>query len=97
MGGYYLKKVLTLVHQTDIIKIPKGDVIMDEKKTTNSERVKKCHEKNYGQLRVNVRNDKLDIWKQYAAYKGTSLYALVNQFFEEAIEKDNFIPEKTEE
>ena len=67
---------------------------MNENKTTNAERVKKCHEKNYSQLRVNVRSDKLDVWKQYAASKGISLYALVNQFFDEAIEKDGFIPEK---
>lgn len=67
--------------------------------TKKNESSKKCMEKNYSQLRVNVRTDKLDVWKQYAAAKNTSLYALVNKFFEEAIEKDGFIPEmpKTEE
>ena len=70
----------------------KGVLLMNENKTTNAERVKKCLKENYRQLRVNVRSDKLDVWKQYAASKGTSLYALVNQFFDEAIEKDGFIP-----
>ena len=77
----------------------KGVYIMNEIKTTNAERVKKSHAQNYSQLRVNVRKEKLEIWKQYAASKNTSLYALVNQFFEDAMEKDGFVPEapKTEE
>lgn len=60
---------------------------------TNSEIVQKCLKENYKQLRVNVKSEKLEVWKEYAAFKGTSLYTLVNQFFEEAIEKDGFISE----
>lgn len=62
---------------------------------SNSESVKKCLKENYSQLRITVRKEKLEIWKQYAESKGISITALVNQFFEQGIEKDGFIPKET--
>lgn len=66
---------------------------------TSTQQARKSLENNYRKLGVNVRKEKYEIWKQYAESKGLSMYALVNQLFEEAIERDGFIPEapKTEE
>lgn len=61
---------------------------------TNSKGMSKTLANNYRKLNVNVKKDKYEIWKQYAESKNLSLYALVNQLFDEAIEKDGFIPEK---
>lgn len=67
---------------------------MKETKNAKTESAKKCLKENYGQLRITVRKEKLEVWKQYAESKGISITALVNQFFEQGIEKDGFIPEK---
>lgn len=64
------------------------------KTTTSSERVQKCLTNNYKQVKVNVRLEKYDIWKQYVDSKGTSFYALLTQLMDEAIERDGFVPEE---
>lgn len=61
---------------------------------TKTKGMSKTLANNYRKLNVNVKKDRYDIWKQYAESKGLSLYALVNQLFEEAIEKDGFVPER---
>ena len=71
---------------------------MAEKKTSsNSERVQKCLTNNYKQVKVNVRLEKYDIWKQYVDSKGISFYALITQLIDEAIEKDGFVPSEKSE
>ena len=69
---------------------------MDKKKNA-TESKKKCLENNYHKLGVNVRKEKYEVWKQYAESKGLSMYALVNQLFDEAIEKDGFVPSEKSE
>lgn len=71
---------------------------MSEKKAvSNSERVQKCLSNNYKQVKVNVRLEKYDIWKQYIDSKGISFYALITQLIDKAIEEDNFLPESKKE
>ena len=48
---------------------------------------------NYKQLRVNVKKETYYSWEQYAKTKGMSMYAMIHQFFSEAIEADRFTPD----
>lgn len=63
----------------------------DKQQTANARRVGKCKKEHYSQLRVSVRNEKLDMWKAYAKSKDIAISALVNQMFEESMAKDNFV------
>ena len=64
---------------------------------TSTPRTRKCLETNYKKLSVNVKSDKYEIWKKYAESKGLSMYALVNELFENAMKNDGFISEEIPE
>jgi len=68
--------------------------MMNENEKSSS---RKSLDKNYKALRVNVRKEKYEVWREYADSKGLSLYALVNQLFENAIEADGCVPSKKPE
>lgn len=70
---------------------------MEENKKEKISTARRCLENNYKKLNVNVRKEKYEIWKAYAENKGLSMYALVNELFEKAIEADGFVYEKSEE
>lgn len=61
----------------------------ERKKQSNKESLAR----NYKQFRVNVRKENYYLWSEYAKSKGTSLHAMLHQFFSEAIEKDGFTPD----
>lgn len=61
---------------------------------TSTKTAKKCLENNYKHLGVNVKLEKYELWKKYAEFKGMSMYALVNELFDNAIKNDGFVPEE---
>ena len=65
----------------------------EELKSRQNKSVQKTLVNNYKQFRVNVKKPTYYLWNEYAKSKGMSMYALLHQFFEEAIEKDGFTPD----
>lgn len=65
----------------------------DELKQRQNKSVQKTLTNNYKQFRVNVKKSIYYEWEQYAKSKGMSMYALLHQFFSEAMEKDGFTPD----
>lgn len=64
---------------------------------TSTKTARKCLDATYKHLGVNVKSDKYEIWKKYAESKGLSMYALVNELFENAMKNDGFISEEIPE
>ena len=65
----------------------------NEKVEANKKRVSECLARNYKQYKLNIRKEEFYIWTKYAESKGISVYAMVKQAVEAAIEKDGFTPD----
>lgn len=65
----------------------------EEIKKRKNQSTQKTIQNHYKQYKINVRKEEFYIWTKYAESKGISVYAMVKQAVEAAVEKDGFTPD----
>lgn len=65
----------------------------DEARIRKNQSTQKTIQNYYKQYKLNIRKEEFYIWTKYADSKGISVYAMVKQAVEAAVEKDGFTPD----